>query len=333
VRLTLRSQRFREKREAEWRRLDDLLTRIEYGSLSVLSDEEIIALPVLYRAALSALSVARAISLDQNLIRYLESLCTRAYFFVYGPRVTFAERARRFFMEDWPAAVRALWRETIVSAALTLIAATIGYALVLTDPSWFYSFVPPELAAERHPGASVEALRETLAGSEDAEGLTYFATLLFTHNAQIAILAFALGFALCLPTAIVLVYNGLSVGAFVAVFAQQGLGYELGGWLLIHGVTELFAVILAGAAGLKIGWTVAFPGMLTRAAALTRAGAQGTVVMFGAIVMLAFAGLLEGIGRQLVSITEVRYMIAALTAFIWGVYFYFPARDMADDER
>jgi len=70
--LTLKSHRFRQEREAEWRKLEDILARAEASSAAKLSDEEIIALPVLYRSALSSLSVARAISLDQSLIAYLE---------------------------------------------------------------------------------------------------------------------------------------------------------------------------------------------------------------------------------------------------------------------
>ena len=90
--LSLKSHRFRAEREADWRRLEDLLDRVEKGSGASLTDDELLAMPVLYRAALSSLSVARAISLDQSLIDYLESLCTRAYFFVYGARTT-ADRA------------------------------------------------------------------------------------------------------------------------------------------------------------------------------------------------------------------------------------------------
>ena len=90
--LTLKSQRFRAEREADWLRLEGLLKQLEAGRRAQLSDEDVIALPVLYRATLSSLSVARAISLDHSLIAYLESLCTRAYFFVYGSRATLGER-------------------------------------------------------------------------------------------------------------------------------------------------------------------------------------------------------------------------------------------------
>ena len=84
----LKSQRFRQEREADWRRLERLIGKVEKGGIADLSDEDILAAPVLYRSALSALSVARATSLDRGLIDYLETLCARAYFFVYGSRET-----------------------------------------------------------------------------------------------------------------------------------------------------------------------------------------------------------------------------------------------------
>ena len=88
----LKSYRFREEREADWRKLDLILTRAENSGVKALTDEEMTALPRLYRQAVSSLSVARSISLDQNVTAYLESLCTRAYFFVYGARTSIGER-------------------------------------------------------------------------------------------------------------------------------------------------------------------------------------------------------------------------------------------------
>src|SRR5271156_1385851 len=97
--LRLKSFRFRAEREADWRRLETLLNKAEGRSAAALSDEELLAMPVLYRATLSSLSVARATSLDQSLVDYLESLATRAYFFVYGTRAGPAQRLSRFFGE------------------------------------------------------------------------------------------------------------------------------------------------------------------------------------------------------------------------------------------
>ena len=323
----LKSQRFRRAREDDWRRLERLMDKAEKGSLSKLTDEEILAVPTLYRSTLSALSVARETSLDQGLIDYLETLSARAYFFVYGSRSTLQDRLAAFFRTDWPAAVRGLWRETLVSGALMLLGALVAAWLVSAEPEWFYAFVPGELSGGRDPAASTETLRATLDGAHDANGLSVFAAFLFTHNAQIALLAFALGFALCLPTALLVLYNGATLGAFFTLFTSRGLGVELGGWLLIHGVTELFAVVLAGAAGFRIGWAVAFPGQRRRLDAVMDAGRTAGVAMGGVVVMLLFAGLLEGFGRQLITDTALRYVVAAATAVLWGAYFYAPRRE------
>lgn len=319
---TLRSLRFRREREGAWRELENLLDRAERQAVSRLTDDELLAIPALYRAALSSLSVARATSLDQALVDYLEALCARAYFFVYGSRTSFRERMQRFFALDWPVAVKGIWRETIISALITFAAALAAYVLVSGDPDWYGAFVSADMAGGRDPSASTEYLKSTLYDSDSADGLGVFATFLFTHNAQIAIFAFALGFAFCLPSSLLLAYNGCTLGAMFAVFASRNLGFEFAGWILIHGVTELFAVILAGAAGLRIGWSIGFPGDLSRLAAAEKSGREGAVVMIGVVIMLFVAGLLEGFARQLVTSDVIRYAIGAATAVIWGTYFY-----------
>ncbi len=323
--LQLKSHRFRAEREADWRRLESLLNRAEKGGARKLNRDELVEMPVLYRQALSSLSMARAISLDYGLVGYLESLCTRAYFFVYGTRSRPLERLAGFFLQEWPRAVRQLWRETVVSAGLMILGAVGAYLLVARDPDWFYSFIPEALAGGRDPTATTAFLRNTLYEKPDAHhALTTLAAFLFTHNAQLALFAFALGFALCLPTAALVTINGATLGAFLALFYSRGLGLQSVGWLMIHGVTELFAVTLAGAAGFSIGWSVAFPGERTRVDAAADAGRRGGAVMAGVVVMLFVAGLLEGFARQLVQNDIARLSIGGATAVIWGLYFYFP---------
>ena len=121
-----------------------------------------------------------------------------------------------------------------------------------------------------------------------------------------------------------MLYNGLMLGAFLALFVSHGLGTQAGGWLMIHGVTELFAVTLAGAAGFRLGWALCFPGRHSHRAALAEAGRIAATVMAGVVLMLGVAGLLEGFGRQLITPTSARYGIALATALVWGLYFYRP---------
>ncbi|MEM9495835.1 MAG: stage II sporulation protein M [Pseudomonadota bacterium] len=317
----LQSRRFRMEREADWLKLEELLERVSSKSVTSLTDEEMVALPRVYRSTLSALSVARETSLDQNVIEYLESLCTRAYFFIYGSRSTLSERIISFLTVDWPAAVRAIWKETLIAALVTIAAALVAYGLVMNDADWFYSFMPAMFSDGRDPAATTESLRETLY-SEGEGGLSVFATFLFTHNARVALFAFALGFAFGAPAIVLLAYNGFILGSFAALFASRGLGFELGGWLLIHGVTELFAIVIAGGAGMRVGWALANPGDMTRLAAASKAARASSLALAGVVIMLFIAGLLEGFARQLITDDGLRYAVATATGLFWGAYFY-----------
>jgi uncharacterized membrane protein SpoIIM required for sporulation len=315
---------FRAEREADWQRLETLVAAVEKGSLRSLSADDLLQLPLLYRATLSSLSVARETSLDKALVDYLESLSARAFFAVHGRRQPLGRWARRFFAHDLPAAMRAILPETLVAALVMILGGVAGYLLVMADPAWYAALVPDSMAGGRGPDASVADLKKTLYadGKDGASGLDIFAAFLFSNNAAVAIFTFALGFAFGIPSILLLLFNGALGGALIAVFVRAGLGLELGGWLLIHGTTELFAIALAGGAGLSIGRSMLFPGKLARVAAAGRAGRTAGTAMIGVLLMLVVAALLEGFGRQLVVIDGARYAIAALMFAAWCAYFY-----------
>ena len=325
--LALKSAAFRAEREASWRELEALVRRAERGGLRSLSGPELSRLPPLYRAAVSSLSVARAISLDKNALRYLESLCARAYLLVYGTRRHLREAVDDFFRRRFPAALSAhRWH---VALAFSLLAGGIltGFALVLRDPDRFYAFVSPAMAQGRGPTASTEALRDVLyARKGAAEMLNAFAMFLFSHNAQVSLLAFAVGFAGGVPSALLVFGNGLALGAFAALYHSRGLSVELWAWLLPHGVTELSAVALCGAAGLALGQALVFPGRRDRLSALAARGREAAVLVVGAVAMLFVAALVEGIFRQLVHSVPVRYAVAAAFALGWALYFSLAGR-------
>ena len=325
--LTLKSKRFREERQAVWKEMEALLQRIETRSSRSLTDEEIIKLPRLYRSTLSSLSVARATSLDQSVVSYLESLSTRAYYIIYGNQSRLRDRIYSFFARDWPLAVQSAWKDVAASSFIFALGIIIGFVLVANNPDWFYSLLSEDMASGRTPAASEAYLRGTIYDDHsDDSGLGAFAAYLFSNNSRVAILAFALGFAFALPTIALLLYNGLSIGAFIAVFTAKDLGFEIGGWLSIHGTTELFAIALAGAGGMLIGRAVAFPGEMTRMESMRSKAEQAAIILGGVVVMLFAAGLLEGFGRQLIQSDGLRYGIGGFMLTFWLLYFFLPRK-------
>ena len=239
--LTLRSAEFRKGREYDWRRLDDRVSRVEKDGISALSSEEIQELPLLYRSAVSSLSVARNIALDRNLLLYLENLTLRAYLVVYGPRVGMLRSLADFFKRGFPQAVRGMARHLAVVFAALLIGVIVGYMLTRADMAYFDMLVPKGLAEGRGPGSSASQLRDILFAKWPGFIKTFvvFANALFRHNAVIGLLCFGLGFALGVPTLLLTVYNGLIIGAFIMLHANHGLALDCLGWLLIHGLQAL----------------------------------------------------------------------------------------------
>ncbi len=330
VAAALRSDRFRQQRESDWIRLEAIVERMEKGRLRRVSDADVLALPVLYRTVASSLSVARETSLDAATLAYLDGLVQRAWFLVYGPRTTLWSWLRGWLGGGWSAAVRSIWPECLIALALMMAGTLVGWLLCASDPDWYYSLVPTQFLDTRIPGASREALADTLFGQSGEDGLTVFAAALFSNNASVAILCFALGFAFGVPPLLLLIHNTTMLGAMLWLFAGQGLTYEFVGWLSIHGTTELLAILLSGGAGLHVGRSMAFPGNASVLEAAAAAGQRAAAVMAGVVLMLVIAAVLEGLGRQLIDSTPLRYGIGYGILAFWLAYFALMRRRYED---
>jgi uncharacterized membrane protein SpoIIM required for sporulation len=323
----LRSFEFRREREASWRELEDLVKRVEKRGLQRLDAHELQRLPTLYRSVLSSLSVARAISLDKNVTQYLEALSSRAYFAIYCRRRFLGHTMLAFFRETFPQSLRRIRWAFLLATSVFLLGVTAGFVLTEDDPTRFYSFVDEGMAGPRGPDSSREDLMEVLYTKEDsASALTSFATFLFTHNARIGLLCFAVGFVAGVPVLLVLFANGTMLGAMWAIHAAKGLGGDFIAWVLPHGVTELLAVIICGAAGLSMGYGLVFPGRFRRLDNLAIRGRHAGSLAVGAVFLFFVAALIEGVFRQLVTDVPVRVAVIAATLALWVAYFTLAGR-------
>ena len=156
--IMLKSSEFRRAREVTWRELERLIDDVEKRGIRSLNPDQLQQLPLLYRATLSSLSVARAIALDRYLLLYLENLALRAFLAIYSPPTGFLQAAGAFLRHDLPAAVRgARWHFLIALVALA-IGLAVGFWLTVGDEAWFSTFVPSALSDGRGPASSRDSL-------------------------------------------------------------------------------------------------------------------------------------------------------------------------------
>lgn len=325
----IRSARFRAERELDWHRLANLVDKAEGRGLHRMSFEEARDLADLYRKATTSLSIAREISLDRGLLNYLEALTARAYLSVYAPQQRLGGAVQRFLAEGAPRAIRASWRLILLAFLCMGAGAVAGYFFYFESPDWFYVFMPSELAGGRGPDSSTDFLRDRLYDEGERSGLGAFAAHLFSHNTRIAIFVFGLGAFLCAPSILLVFNNGLILGSFYALHVDRGLGGDVFAWLSVHGVTELSAICIACAGGLKLGLAVLFPENRTRADALRLAGNDAVKLALVAAMMLVVAALLEGFARQLVLDQTTRIALGWGVGALWLLWFWFGGRQRA----
>lgn len=324
----LRSARFREQREADWLALEKLVQKAERGAAARLSFQESQELARLYRSTSTSLSVARDISLDKALLEYLEALVARAFIAVYAPQESLAGVVTKFFARSGPQAMRRSWIGLGLALLSFALGGLIGYALFMQDTEWYYTFIPAELAGGRDPGATTDYLRSVIFDENAGlvTSLGTFAAMLFSHNTRVAFMSFSMGVFACVPTFLLAVYNGLILGTFYALHDSRDLGYEMFGWLSIHGVTEIGALVIAAGGGFQLGLAVLFPGNQPRKDALRIASKDAMKLALIAALMLFAAGLLEGFARQLIQSTEIRIIAGWGIGALWLAWFLLGGR-------
>jgi uncharacterized membrane protein SpoIIM required for sporulation len=267
----------------------------------------------LYQRVSAHLSHARAYYADPGLTARLTSLVANANAVIYSKgRGRPLRAAGRFFADSFPAAV---WfgRRFVGVAALLLLVPAAAMAIWFANSDAVQDLVlPPEVEA-----AALEAEFEEYYSSQAAE---QFAGQVFINNIQVSFLAFAGGILLCVPTALLLAYNGLSVGIWAGFFAEIAHLGKFFGLILPHGLLELTAVFIAAAAGLQLGWAVIAPGDRTRARALADQGRRSVVIVIGLVFVFSAAAVIEAIVTPSGLPTAVRVGIGLAVETVFLAY-------------
>jgi uncharacterized membrane protein SpoIIM required for sporulation len=301
--------RFIATHAATWQRLGDLTHRAGRG-VGRLEAAELDELVHLYQRTSTHLSFARTYYGDPALVSRLTGVVARAGAVVYGTRPRTLRSFGRFWTTTFPAAVWHARRFVAVAAVVTFLPA-IAMGVWLANSDRALEASAPAAVREAYVSEEFEDYYSSDPAAE-------FASHVFTNNVQVAIMAFAAGILLCVLTAYLLAANGASVGVAAGLFAAAGQQPRFWGLILPHGLLELSAVVIAGAAGLQIGWAIIAPGDRSRGEALAEEARRAVVIVLGLIGAFFVAGLIEGFvtGRPWPTALRVGIGVVAWGAFV-----------------
>ena len=309
----MNQDQFVAKRQGAWKELDEILAAAQRKGPRQLSLEQVERLGLLYRRAASDLAYARAYFPGGHAAAYLNQLVARAHSVIYAEEPQRLRSLWRLFARTVPATVRGAWRPLLLSAALMLLGGLVGFIAILFDPNLAEALVPAQM---RHYEASAPD-----GEIFPVEFRSLIGTLILINNVRVGVLAFGLGITLGIGTALVLLYNGVIIGALAAHYFRAGLSFSFWALILPHGALELMAIFLAGAAGFCLGWPIVSPGRLSRRAAFAAGARRAGVLILGSLPFFLVAAAIEGFITPMGSLPEWgKYGVALVTGVLGIAY-------------
>jgi uncharacterized membrane protein SpoIIM required for sporulation len=322
---------FVRQREGQWRALETWLQRPAGGRRGHDRPSPEGDFPHLYRRACQHLAMARARGYSPRLVERLERLALDGHARLYRAPGALWVRIAAFFAAGLPRSVRA-------EAAVVAVAAALLFVPMLT----FTLAVPlvPELAHTVLPAQQVADLEEMYGGKTvvDTRAPEAFAdqrSLMFGfyiyNNAGIGFRTFAGGLVFGLGSVLILLLNGLVIGAAAGHLTHLGYGPAFWGFVAGHSAFELTAIVLSGAAGLRLGLALLAPGRRRRGDALRRAARHAIPLVLGAATLFVLAAGVEAFWSPLdAPPARVKYAVGiALWLVLWA-YLLLAGRSRAD---
>lgn len=315
------SNQWLAKRRPYWDRLNWLISQATQNGVRSLSRDELRETALLYRQVASDLSTLRQDPTARAYTELVNQLLARAHHIIYSSRRKGFLKIFYFLRDDYPALIQRRFRYVLLSLIILLAGGTLGTVLTLARPQFMRHMLGPRMVdtIEHH-----KMWTESIVGVEpEASGA------IMTNNITVCFIAFAGGIVFGLLTILSMFYNGLLLGVVGVACQQHGMALNLWSFVAPHGSLELPSIVLAGAAGLRLGRGVVFPGLYRWRDSIVLAGAEATRIVAGVIPLLVIAGTLEGFFSPSHAPVKLKFIVGGCLFTMLVVWLFRPVKPAA----
>ncbi|HET9874167.1 MAG TPA: stage II sporulation protein M [Mycobacterium sp.] len=292
---------------AVWDRLDWLVK--QRRQLTGVQVDELVDL---YQRVSTHLSMLRSASSDPALTGQLSSLVARSRSVVTGAHAPLTSEFVRFWTVSFPVVAYRAWRWWLATAAVFFVVAVVIASWVAHNP---------EVQAAIATPAEIDRLvNHDFASYYSDHPAGSFALQVWVNNSWVTLRCIAFAILLGLPIPFLLFGNAANVGVALGLMFDAGKGGFMLGLLAPHGLLELTAVFLAGAVGMRLGWTVISPGDRPRGQVLAEQGRAVVAVALGLVAVLLVSGLIEALVTPSPFPTWLRIGIGVLAEALFLAY-------------
>lgn len=325
----MKQQGFEDRFSGEWDAFEHWLEKRSKRSQSAvggLSDAEV---PRRYRRICQQLALARDRRYGAAVIERLHTLATRGHHVLYGSRAGRKSRFVAFVFGGFPRSVRGERR--FVALALVLFMGPLLAMIALAGfyPDLVYYFLSPEQVAKFEHMYRADAPR--LGRIPEANSAFFMLGFYIWNNIKIAFQTFAGGLFFGVGSLFFLLFNGFFIGAVAGHLTYSGHFTPFYSFVAGHSALELTAIVLSGAAGLKLGGALIAPGQFSRKQALVVAARGAAAIIYGAAGMLLLAAFVEAFWSPLTEVTPALKYGVGITLWLLVIcYFYLLGRGRGD---
>lgn len=313
----MKEEQFLSTHSSQWTELEGYCKRISKKGIKKLSIEEINDFLRLFKLASHHLAYAKTHYKDGQTIFYLNNLVSQCNTYVYTmPKPDIIDGVKKL-LREYPNIIRKYRNYVWAAFGIFLIGAVMSFAMVYFKPDYATLFLEKSL---------IKGVTEGTSGNGVSSSWDYplMSSYIMTNNIMVAFRAFVLGATLGIGTAYILFYNGLMLGSLTALFYLYGDTVKYWSLILPHGVMELSAIFISGAAGFMIAKSILVPGQLKRSHSLIYGAKQALNLIGGVVIMLIIAGIIEGFFTPLDINPISKLLFALMTAILLGLYMMSP---------
>jgi uncharacterized membrane protein SpoIIM required for sporulation len=311
---------FIRQRQPEWRQLEDTLGRVEGSGLGTLDDSQAAEFGRLYRRAASDLNQAQTFVSGDATVQYLNDLVARCYAVIYSENRISWRGLFRHLLWGYPAVFRRHLCVVLLATAIFAAGTLFGAVACYLEPDEAQRYLMPANFPTIRPRQEGEADRTPAMNAAELASLKSF---YFTNNLRVCLVVFALGLTLGIGTSWILFITGLMTGVLGMVFAQAGQMRSYCAELLPHGVVEIPACLIAGAAGFLLAQAVFKARPWSRVEELARAGKEALLLLSGCVPLIAAAAILEaGVARapEWLIGSGLKLAVAGVVSLLFAAY-------------
>jgi uncharacterized membrane protein SpoIIM required for sporulation len=309
----LKEEQFIKINSNIWRELEDLSAIINKKGIKALPSKDVKNFLQVFRQCSHHLAYARTHYPQSNLVQYLNSLIGKCHNHVYSVQRSSLGSLLKYISYGFP---------KLLKEYKWFVASAFGFFAIGFIVSLLMVFYNTNNAALFLPASMLQSSGN--GGNSANWNYPMMSSIIMVNNITVCLRAFVFGITLGLGTIYVLFFNGALLGALTALMYTKGNVINYWSLILPHGVIELTAIFISGAAGLIIAKSLLLPGEYSRKNALIDGAKKAATLLMGIVIMLIIAGIIEGFFTPLKISPITKLTFAGVTAVLLTVYFSIP---------